>query len=335
MNEPNQPHLSAWGTTDHSQGSLFSLTQDRVLLITYFANRKQFGPRSKVRDNWDRGFLEGRRNMMTKYNHSPSSRPFHGASSPESTFQLSRKDPLSPHIHPEGWFSLYPHVRRWAAVYGVTQSRTRLKWLSSSSKGANWGSERWRDIPVTHSRNGANSPVCHRWGEVLPLWREGPAPVLLLLFSHLVRLFATLWMAAHWLSCASLSPGVCSNSCPLSQWSHPTILRSAVPFPSCLQSLQYQSLSQWVGSSLPSEYFPMSQLFPPGGQSIGDSASASVLPMNIQDWFLLGLTGLISLQSKRLSRVFSNNTVQKHQFFSTQPSLWSNSHIHTWLLEKP
>ena len=80
--------------------------------------------------------------------------------------------------------------------------------------------------------------------------------------------------------------------------------------------------------------FPMNKLFSSSGQSIGASASASVLPVNIQDWFLLGWTGWISLQSKRLSRVFST-TVQKHQFFSAQPSLWSNSHIHTWLLGKP
>ena len=81
--------------------------------------------------------------------------------------------------------------------------------------------------------------------------------------------------------------------------------------------------------------FPMRQLFALGGQSIGVSALASVLPMNIQDWFPLGLTGLTSLQSKGLSRVFSNTTVQKHQFFGSHPSLWSNSHIHTWPLEKP
>ena len=81
--------------------------------------------------------------------------------------------------------------------------------------------------------------------------------------------------------------------------------------------------------------FLMSQLFPSGGQSIGASASASVLPMNIQDWFPLGWTGLIALQSKGLSRVFSNTTVQEHQFSGAQPSLWSKSHIRTWLLEKP
>ena len=94
-----------------------------------------------------------------------------------------------------------------------------------------------------------------------------------------------------------------------------------VPFSSCIQSFPAS------GS------FLMSQLFPSGGQSYG--ASVSVLPMNIQDWFLLELTGLISLQSKGLSRVFSSTTVQKHQFFVAQPSLWSSSHIHTWLLEKP
>jgi len=123
------------------------------------------------------------------------------------------------------------------------------------------------------------------------------------------------------LPCPSPSPGICSNSCPLGWWSHPTISSSAVPFSSCLQSFSVLG------------FFLMSQLFASGGQSIGISASVSVLPMNIQDWFPLGLTGLISLQSKELSRVFSNTTVQKHQFFIAWPSSWSNSHIHTWLLE--
>ena len=121
----------------------------------------------------------------------------------------------------------------------------------------------------------------------------------------------------------SPSPAVCSNSCPLSQRCHPTISSSVVPFSSCFQSFPA------------SESFPMSQFFTSGGQSIAASASASVLLMNIQDWFPLGLTGLNSLQSKGLSRVFSNATVQRHQFFGAQLSLWSNSHIHTWLLEKP
>ena len=125
------------------------------------------------------------------------------------------------------------------------------------------------------------------------------------------------------LPCSSLSPWVCLNSCPLSQWCHPTISFSVTPFSSCLQSFP------------PSGSFPMSQLFASGGQRTGASASASVFPMNIHDWFPLGLTGLISLQSKGLSRVFSNTTVQKYQFFGAQPSLWSNSHIHTWPLKEP
>ena len=122
--------------------------------------------------------------------------------------------------------------------------------------------------------------------------------------------------------CPSPTPGVHSNSRPLSRWCHPAISSSVVPFSSCPQSLPAS------GSS------PMSQLFAWGGQGIGVSALASVLPMNTQDWSLLEWTGWISLQSKGLSRVFSNTTVQKHQFFSIQPSLWSNSHIHAWLLEK-
>ena len=124
------------------------------------------------------------------------------------------------------------------------------------------------------------------------------------------------------LSCPSPTPGAYSNSCPLSWWCHPTISSSVIPFSSRLQSFPAS------GS------FPKSQLFASGGQSTGVSASVSVPPMNLQDWFPLGLTGLISLQSKGLSRVFFNTTVQTHQFFSTKPSLWSTSHIHTWLLEK-
>ena len=112
------------------------------------------------------------------------------------------------------------------------------------------------------------------------------------------------------------------NSCPLNCWCHPTISSSVVPFSSCLQSFPAS------GS------FPMSQFFTSGGQNIGVSALASVLPMNIQDWFLLGLTGWIFLQSKGLWRVFSNTTVWKHLFFSAQPCLWSKSHMHTWLLGK-
>ena len=114
--------------------------------------------------------------------------------------------------------------------------------------------------------------------------------------------------------CPSPTPGVYSNSCPLSRWCHPAISSSVVPFSSCPQSLS-------ASGSL-----PMSQLFAWGGQSIGVSASASVLPMNTQDLSPLRWTGWISLQSNRLSRVFSNTTVQKHQFFSAQLSSQSNSH---------
>ena len=117
----------------------------------------------------------------------------------------------------------------------------------------------------------------------------------------------------------SPTPGACSNTRQLSQWCHPTISSSVVPFSSCLQSFPAS------GS------FPMSQFFASGSQSIGASASVSVISVNIQGRFPLGFTGWISLQSKGLSRVFSNATVQKHQFFSSQLSLYSNSHIHTWL----
>ena len=125
-----------------------------------------------------------------------------------------------------------------------------------------------------------------------------------------------------WPPCPSLTPRVHSNSCPSSQWKHPTISSSVVPFSSRLQSFPA------TGS------FPKSRFFTSGGQSIGVSASASIPAVNIQDWFPLGWTGWISLQSMGLSGVFSNTTVQKHQFFGTQLSLWSNSYIHTWL-EKP
>ena len=139
----------------------------------------------------------------------------------------------------------------------------------------------------------------------------GPCLFLLYQFSHSVRSDS---LRSHGrqharLPCPSPTPGVYSNSCPSSQWCHPTISSSVVLFSSCLQSFSAS------GS------FLVSQVFTSGGQSIGVSASASVLPVNIQDWFPSGCTGWISLQSKGLSRVFSNTTVQKHQFFSAQPSL--------------
>ena len=123
--------------------------------------------------------------------------------------------------------------------------------------------------------------------------------------------------------CPSPTPRVYSNSCPSSQWCHPANLILCHPL------LLLPPIPPASGS------FPMSQLFASGGQSIGASASASVLPRNTQDWSPLGWTGWISLQSKELSRVFCNTTVQKHQFFGTQLSSQSNSHIHTWPLEKP
>ena len=122
--------------------------------------------------------------------------------------------------------------------------------------------------------------------------------------------------------CLSPTPGVYSNSCPLSWWCHPTISSSIVP------------LSR-LHSFPASGSFQMSQLFTSGGQSTEVSASTSVLQVNTQDWSPLGWTGWICLQSKGLSRVFSNTTVQKHQFLGAQPSSQSNSHIHTWLQEKP
>ena len=130
--------------------------------------------------------------------------------------------------------------------------------------------------------------------------------ILLLLFSRSVAHSATDGLQHTRLPCPSPIPKACSNSRPSSQWCHPTISSSVIPFSSCLQSFPAS------GS------FLMSQFFASGGQSIGASASASVLPMNIQSWFPLGGTGWISLQSKRLSRVFSNTTVQKHQFFGAQ-----------------
>ena len=123
--------------------------------------------------------------------------------------------------------------------------------------------------------------------------------------------------------CPSPTPGVHANPYPSSQWCHLTISSSVFPFSSCPKSFPT------LGS------FQMSQLFASDGQNIGVSASASLLPMNTQDWSPLGWTGWTSLQSKGLSRVFSNTTVQKIQFFSTQLSSQSNSHIHTWPLEKP
>ena len=125
------------------------------------------------------------------------------------------------------------------------------------------------------------------------------------------------------LSCPSPSPGVCSDSCPLSLWCYIPLSSSAASFSFCLQSFP----ASWS--------FPVNCFFASGGRSIGASASASVLPMNIKGRFLLGLTGLIFLMSKGLSRVCPSTAIRKHQFFGALPSLWTSSHISTWLQEKP
>ena len=157
------------------------------------------------------------------------------------------------------------------------------------------------------------------------LYRFKVLPVSSVQFSSVqslsrVWLFASPWIAARQ---TSLSITSYPNPCPSSRWCHPAISSSVVPFSSCPQALP----------ALRS--FPMSQLFAWGGQSIGVSASASFLPKKSQGWSPSEWTGWISLESKGLSRVFSNTTVQKHQFFGAQFSSPSNSHIHTWLLEKP
>ena len=184
---------------------------------------------------------------------------------------------------------------------------------------------------------GEKGTLLHCWWEcklVQPLWRtvwrflkktRNRSAISSIQFSHSV-VSDSLW--PHELRhtrplCPSPTPGIYPNSCPSSRWCHPAISSSVIPFSSCPQSLSAS------GS------FPMSQLFTRGGQSIGVSASTSVLPMNTQDWSPLGWTGWIFLQSKGLSRVFSNTTVQKHQFFGAQLSSQSNSHIHIWPLEKP
>ena len=153
---------------------------------------------------------------------------------------------------------------------------------------------------------------------------RGQPPPSALCCCSVAKLYPSLcypqWTAAPKAYLSFLAPWVCSDSCPLSWWYYLINSSSATLFSFCLQSFPAS------GS------FPMSWLLASRGQSIAISASA--LPMNIQGWFPLGLTSLISLLSKGLSRVFSSTTVQRHQFFSTQPSLLSNSHIHTWLLEK-
>ena len=185
---------------------------------------------------------------------------------------------------------------------------------------------------------------------------------ILLLFSHSV-VSESLWphrLQHARLPCPSPSPRVCPNSCPLSRWCHPIISSFVIPFSPCLHSFPasgsfpvswlFTSGSQSIGASATASVLPMNiqgwfplrltsliSFLSKGCSSLlqDHSSKASVLPMNIQDWFPLGLTDLISFQFKGLSRVFFNTTVQKCQFFNAQPSLWYNSHIYTCLLEKP
>ena len=193
------------------------------------------------------------------------------------------------------------------------QYATGEEWRNNSRK--NEGMEpkqKWYPV-VDVTRDGSKVQCCKRQ-HCIGTWNVRSISSVQLL-SH-VWLFATHEPQHARAPCPSPNPGVHPNPCPLCQWCCPTISSSVVPFSSCPQSFPAS------GS------FQMSQLFASGGQSIGVSASTSVLPMNTQDWSPLGWTGWISLQSKGLSRVFSNTTVQKHQFFSAQLSSQSNCHIH-------
>ena len=194
------------------------------------------------------------------------------------------------------WEIMEDRGERCAAVHGIRKSQTRFG--------------DWATMKTTTQNRSSYAEPSLTW---------------LLLFSRSVMSDS---LQPHGLQharlpCPSPPPRACSNSCPLSLWCHPTNSSAVVPFSSHLQS------------SAASGFFLMSQLFTTGGQSIAASGLPSVLSMNIQDWSPLGWTGWISLQSKGLSRIFSNTTVQKHQLFNTQPSLLSNSHSHTWPLEKP
>ena len=201
-----------------------------------------------------------------------------------------------------------------SSVLGILQARI-LEWVAMpSSRGSFQPKDPIRISCVSCIAGGFFTTEPH--GKPV-LW-------VLLLFSHVVM--SDFWWA-HGLQNARLpcplpSLRACSNSCPLNWWCYPTISSSVISFPSCIHSFPA------------SGFFLMSWLFTSGGQRIGALASESVLPMNIQDWFPSGLTGLISLQSKGLSRVFSNTTVQKHQFLVLS-LLYCPTHICTWLLEKP
>ena len=188
-----------------------------------------------------------------------------------------------------------------SSVHGIFQAIV-LEWVAISfSRGSSWPRDRSRVSRIVDRR--------------FTVWATGEVPYKLktqsIQFSHSVvsDSLRSLGLQHARPPCPSPTPRAYSNSCPWSQWCHPTISSSVVPFSSCPQSFPASGSCQ------------MSQFFASGGQSIRGSTSTSVLPMNIQDWFPLGWTGWISLQSKGLSRVFSNTTVQKHLFFGTQLSL--------------
>ena len=233
--------------------------------------------------------------------------------------------------------------RAWFLEENTWSGETQRRCLSNQP---NWLNQSWSQLsPAAQPWPHKSRLVITYAGNQIP-WREGKT-----VQCHVIKYFCSLAdrievlrlylssvqfsrsvvsdsLRAHELQharppCPSSTPGVHSNSRPSSRWCHPAISSSVIPFSSCPQSLPA------------SESFPMSQLFAWCGQSTGVSALASVLPKYTQDWSPLEWTGWVSLQSNGLSRVFSNTTVQKHQFFSAQPSSQSNSHIHTWLLEKP
>ena len=213
-------------------------------------------------------------------------------------------------MNTQDWFSL--GLPGWMSLQF---KRLKILLQNHNSKASRWMAFLLCFLPFAHLWP-IKEPGMQRWGNI-PQERHQ--------FISVAQSYLTLW--PHELQharppCPSPTPGVYSNSRPSSRWCHPAISSSVVPFSTCPQSLPA------------SESFPMSQLFAWGSQSTGISALASFLPKNTQGWSPLEWTGWI-LQSKGLSRVFSNTTVQKHQFFGTQPSSQSNSHIHTWLLEKP
>ena len=193
-------------------------------------------------------------------------------------------------------------------VWSLDQEDTLEKGMATHSSILDWR------ISWTEETGGHEIAENQTWLRMYPCGLLVPRPGIQPMSSALKVQFSHSVVSN---SCPSPTYGSRSNSCPSSQWCHPIISSSVVPFSSWLQSFP----ASWS--------FPMSQFFASGGKNIGVSASASVLPMNIQDWFPLGSTDLISLQSKGLSRVFSNNTVQKYQFFSTQLSFWLICHIHT------